>query len=147
MSHAVHRNRPITIPVTIASPSLEVIEERDLLYLASVFRPLDEIFFAVWNGATQDCSREWLLKLEDDVRNALPSVLDVSDDEIANIRVSQYWLQIKLWELFPRWGFLSSDSAYECLTFRYPLRIARDFTSTLMTLPVSSLQVHGIGMV
>jgi SP family general alpha glucoside:H+ symporter-like MFS transporter len=143
----VRRNRPITIPVTLTSPSLDVFDERGLQYLASVFRPLNETFFAVWNGATQDCNREWLLRLEDDVHNALPSILDVSDDETANIRVSQYWLLIKLWELFPRWGFLSSDSAYECLTFRYPVGIANKLTNTMTILPVSSLQVHGIGMV
>ena len=123
------------------------MDERGLQYLASIFRPLDEIFFAIWNGASQDCSKEWLLQLEYDVRTALPTVLDVSDEETANLRISQYWLQIKLWELFPRFGFLSSESVYECLTFRYPLAIAKHFTSEAMTLPVSSLQVHGVGMV
>lgn len=101
----------------------------------------------VWNGAARDCSKEWLLQLEHDVRTALPPMLDISDEETANIKVSQYWLQIKLWELFPRYGFLSTESVYECLTFRYPLAVAKSLTSTATTLPVSSLQVHGIGMV
>jgi SP family general alpha glucoside:H+ symporter-like MFS transporter len=98
-------------------------------------------------GAARTCNKDWLLQLELDVRNALPSVLNISDEETANVRVSQYWLQIKLWELFPRYGFLSSGSEYECLTFRYPLAIATAFLGTAMELPVSSLQMHGIGMV
>jgi SP family general alpha glucoside:H+ symporter-like MFS transporter len=112
-----------------------------------LFRPLDEIFFAVWNGSAQGCSKEWLLELERDVRAALPSVLNISDEETANVRISQYWLQIKLWELFPRYGFLSSESEYECLTFRYPLAVTTDCIATTMALSVSSLQMHGIGMV
>lgn len=112
-----------------------------------MFQPLDEIFFAVWNGSSKSCSKEWLLELERDVRTALPPVLKVSNEEMANLRVSQFWLRIKLWELFPRFSFLSSESVYDCLTFRYPVIVAIDLTTLAMKLPVASLQVHGVGMV
>ncbi|KAI8937324.1 hypothetical protein NX059_006531 [Plenodomus lindquistii] len=144
-SHAVRRNRPITLQITPASPQLASFGQ-GLLGLASLFRPLDEIFFALWNGSTQDCSKDWLLRLEHDVRTAVPAVLHVSNGEIANIRVTQFWLRIKLWELFPRFGFLSTESVYECLTFRYPIVVARDLTVLTMKLPISSLQLHGVGM-
>lgn len=112
-----------------------------------MFQPLDEMFFAVWNGSSTNCSKEWLLELERDVRTALPSNLEVSNAEIANVRVSQFWLRIKLWELFPRFGFLSTESVYECLTFKYPVVVATDLTILAMKLPITSLQVHGVGMV
>lgn len=146
-SHALRRNRPITLQVTASSLSLDAMEEQGLFYLASIFRPLNEVFFAVWNGSTQECSKDWLLRLEHDVRSALPPLLDISNEEIANIRVSQFWLQIKLWELFPRFGFLSTESVYECLTFRYPVAISKDLTTLALKLPIGSLQVHGVGMV
>lgn len=146
-SHAVRRNRPITLQVTPTSPCLVMRNERGLNYLASIFRPLDDIFFAVWNGSTAECSKDWLLRLEHDVRSALPVMLEVSNEEIANLRVSQFWLQIKLWELFPRFGFLSTESIHECLTFKYPIIVAKDLTTLSMKLPISSLQVHGVGMV
>jgi SP family general alpha glucoside:H+ symporter-like MFS transporter len=129
------------------SPYLDADEELGLRYLASIFRPLNEVFFAVWNGSTEDCTKEWLLRLERDVRTALPPVLEVSNEETANVRISQFWLQTKLWELFPRFGFLSTESVYECLKFGYPIILARDLTILAMKLPISSLQVHGIGMV
>ncbi|KAH9871597.1 hypothetical protein J1614_005852 [Plenodomus biglobosus] len=144
-SHAVRRNRPITLQITSSSPQLASFGQ-GLLGLASIFRPLDEIFFAVWNGSTQECSKDWLLRLEHDVRTAVPAVLHVSNGEIANIRVTQFWLQIKLWELFPRFGFLSTESVYECLTFSYPIVVGRDLTVLAMKLPISSLQLHGVGM-
>ena len=105
------------------------------------------MFFAVWNGSSRSCSREWLLQLERDVRTALPLNLDISNSEIANLRVSQFWLRIKLWELFPRFGFLSTESVYECMTFKYPVLVATDLTILAMKLPIASLQVHGVGMV
>lgn len=145
-AHAVRRNRPITLQITPVTPDLDSSEEKGISYLAAVFRPLDETFFAVWNGSPLDCSKDWLLRLESDVRYALPSNLDVSNEEIANIRVSQAWLQIKLWELFPRYGFLSTESVYECLTFRYPILVARNLTILAMKLPFVSFQVHGVGM-
>lgn len=145
-AHGIRRNRPITLQITASSPSLLDFPSFGLQYLASLFRPFDEVFFAVWNGSRQECSKEWLLGLERDVRTALPVTLPVSNEQIANLRVSQLWLQIKLWELFPRFGFLSSESVYECLTFRYPITLARDLSILTMKLPVGSLQIHGVGM-
>ena len=150
-AHGVRRNRPITLPVTPSTYPLDdpvdAYKELGLRYLTSIFRPLSDIFFAVWNGSTEDCSKEWLLKLERDVRTALPVVLEISNEETANIRISQFWLQIKLWELFPRFGYLSTDSVHDCLTFRYPILVARDLTILSMKLPIQSLQIHGVGMV
>lgn len=87
------------------------------------------------------------MQLERDVRMALPPILELSSEEMANLRVTQSWLRIKLWELFPRFGFLSTESVYECLTFRYPVVVATDLTIVAMKLPITSLQVHGVGMV
>lgn len=81
------------------------------------------------------------------MRNALPSNLDVPNEQIANLRVSQMWLRIKLWELFPRFGFLSSDSVHDSLTFRYPISVAKDLAILAVKLPIVSLQIHGVGMV
>ena len=146
-AHGVRRNRPITLTVTPSSYPLDAYEELGLRYLTSLFRPLSDVFFAVWNGCTEDCSKEWLLQLERDVRTALPMVLEISNEETANVRISQFWLQIKLWELFPRFGYLSTESVYDCLTFRYPILVARDLTTLSMKLPIQSLQIHGVGMV
>ncbi|KAF2111766.1 hypothetical protein BDV96DRAFT_634547 [Lophiotrema nucula] len=144
-AHGIRRTRPVTLQITRDTPALDDIEDVPLIYLASVFRPFDDMFFAIWNGA-HECNKEWLIDLDRKVRTALPLTLELSDDQIANLRVSQLWLRIKLWELFPRFGFLSSDSVYECLTFRYPIAIARELSILAVKLPITSLQVHGIGM-
>ncbi|KAF2268015.1 hypothetical protein CC78DRAFT_455799 [Lojkania enalia] len=145
-AHGIRRNRPITLQITPDSPPLQAPDECGLCYLASIFRPFDEAFFAVWNGSQRDCSKEWLINLDREVRIALPISLNLSNGQLANLRVSQLWLRIKLWELFPRFGYLSSESVYECLTFRYPTVIARDLTIVAVKLPIASLQAHGVGM-
>lgn len=66
---------------------------------------------------------------------------------MANLRISQLWVRTKLWELFPRFGFLSTESVYECLTFRYPVAVAAELSILAIKLPIASLQVHGVGMV
>jgi SP family general alpha glucoside:H+ symporter-like MFS transporter len=147
-AHGVRRNRPTTLLVTPSSYPLDACESLGLRYLTSLFRPLSDVFFTVWNGgSTEVCSKEWLLQLERDVRTALPMILEISNEETANVRISQFWLQIKLWELFPRFGYLSTESTDDCLTFRYPILVARDLTILSMKLPIQSLQIHGVGMV
>ncbi|KAF2464714.1 uncharacterized protein BDR25DRAFT_296280 [Lindgomyces ingoldianus] len=145
-AHGIRRSRPITLQPTSETPPLTTPAEYGLRCLASLFYYFDDAFFVVWNGSRHECNKEWLLGLERDVRTALPVSLDLSNDQIANLRVSQLWLRIKLWELFPRFGFLSSESAYECLTFKYPISVAKDLTILAMKLPTRSLQIHGVGM-
>ncbi|KAF2644674.1 hypothetical protein P280DRAFT_391533 [Massarina eburnea CBS 473.64] len=147
-SHAIRRNRPTTLQITPSTPGLSLHEPSELVlhYLSSLFRPFDDAFLALWNGARQDCTKEWLIELENDVRTALPPVLDLAGEQVANLRVSQLWLQIKLWELFPRYGFLSMESVHRCLTFAYPVDVARDLCVLLDSVGVGDLQVHGIGM-
>lgn len=146
-AHAVRRHQPITLPITISTPCLEEDDDQGLYHLASIFRPLDESFFAVWNGSKHNCTKEWLLELEQDVRCALPPVLNLSDEVTANVRVSQLWLRIKLWELFPRFGYLSAESLYDCLMFKYPILVAKDLWTLATNLPIQSFRVHGVGMV
>ncbi|KAF2007079.1 hypothetical protein P154DRAFT_481047 [Amniculicola lignicola CBS 123094] len=149
-AHAIRRNRPITLQITPSSPPLNSLSPIDagLSHLTQLFRPFDSVFFAVWNASQQHCSKDWLLGLERDIRTALPPFLTgtLSNEQVANLRVSQLWLRIKLWELFPRFGFLSSDSVYECLTFRYPIVVASELMVLAMKLPIGSLQTHGVGM-
>ena len=87
------------------------------------------------------------MEFETKIRDALPESLQVTNEQAANLKVSQLWLRIKLWELFPRFGFLSSASARNCLLFSYPISVARDMTALGMTLPIESMQIHGVGMV
>ncbi|KAK9323785.1 hypothetical protein V1517DRAFT_86893 [Lipomyces orientalis] len=149
-SHAIRRYRPITLQIT--SETLPLNENSSEVragfrYLVELFRPFDETFMALWNKADALCLPPSLVALEQRVLAAVPaSAVDLSDDQTANLRVSQQWLRTMIWRLSTSLGFLSSSSINECMTFRYPLLIARDLTLSTFKLPQQSMEVHGIGL-
>ncbi|KAK9234465.1 hypothetical protein V1525DRAFT_350177 [Lipomyces kononenkoae] len=149
-SHAIRRYRPITLQITPETPELkEDISGANtgLKYLAELFRPFDDTFMALWNKADALCLPPSLVGLEQKVLAAIPeSAIDLSDDQIANLRVSQQWLRTMVWRLATSLGFLSSSSVNECMTFRYPLQIAKDLTVSTFKIPQQSMEVHGIGL-
>lgn len=150
-SHAIRRRRPITLQITPQAPSLEQTVGNDpeltgFRYLAELFRPIDDTFIALWNRASSNVSKSALVELEGSLRSTVPSAFDLVDTQLANIRVSQQWLRVIVWQLCTRLGFLSSDAADESLTFRYPLRIAHDLAISTWKLPLHSMQMHGIGL-
>ncbi|KAK9431381.1 hypothetical protein V1505DRAFT_308859 [Lipomyces doorenjongii] len=149
-SHAIRRYRPITLQITSETPELSESSStvsNGLKYLAELFRPFDETFMALWNKADALCLPPSLVGLEQKILAAVPaSAVDLSDDQIANLRVSQQWLRTMVWRLSTSLGFLSSSSANDCMTFRYPLQIAKDLTLSTFKLPQQSMEIHGIGL-
>ncbi|KAJ5519233.1 hypothetical protein N7453_001655 [Penicillium expansum] len=148
-AHAIRRHRPITLQVTPESPQLEddplptqleddplptqleddpianssAIGFRCLVNLYSLF---DEGFLGQWNGTNATCSIESLVRLEERIQSAVPADLDLPDILMADLRVSQQWLRIMIWQLSTTAGFLSTNPTHECMDFRYPLLIAQD---------------------
>lgn len=90
---------------------------------------------------------EALVALEECIRNAVPSEIELPDVVMADLRVSQQWLRIMIWQLSTTAGFLSTSPAHECMDFRYPLLIARDLCLATWKLSRQSMEAHGIGLV
>lgn len=114
--------------------------------MAELFKPIDDNFIALWNRASSNCASITLVQLEERLRTTVPASLDIPETLLANIRVSQQWLRVTVWQLCTMLGFLSSEAANESLTFRYPLQIARDLAISTWKLPLHSMQMHGIGL-
>ncbi|OQD61649.1 hypothetical protein PENPOL_c016G00520 [Penicillium polonicum] len=160
-AHAIRRHRPITLQVTPESPQLEddalpTQLEDDLLANASaigfrclvnLYRPFDEGFLGQWNGTNATCSIESLVRLEERIQNAVPADLDLPDILMADLRVSQQWLRIMIWQLSTTAGFLSTNPTHECMDFRYPLLIAQDLCFATWKLSRQSMETHGIGLI
>ncbi|KAK9366106.1 hypothetical protein V1509DRAFT_654976 [Lipomyces kononenkoae] len=148
-SHAIRRYRPITLQITPDTPELKenISGTTGLKYLVELFRPFDDTFMALWNKADALCLPPSLVGLEQKVLAAIPaSATDLSDDQVANLRVSQQWLRTMSWRLATSLGFLSSSSVNDCMTFRYPLQISKDLTVSTFKIPQQSMEVHGIGL-
>ncbi|OQE05111.1 hypothetical protein PENVUL_c027G10146 [Penicillium vulpinum] len=151
-AHAIRRHRPITLRVTPESPQLEDdplpnASAIGFRCLVNLFLPFDESFLGHWNGKNTTCSMESLVRLEERIRSAVPADLGLPDILMADLRVSQQWLRIMIWQLSTTAGFLSTKPTHECMDFRYPLLIAQDLCFATWKLSRQSMETHGIGLI
>lgn len=138
--------------MTSDSPQLEEDPCSDkshagFLCLVNLYRPFDETFLSQWNGTTATYSIESLSQLQERIQSAVPSDLDLPDIIMADLRVSQQWLRIMIWQLSTTAGFLSTSPTHECMDFRHPLQIAEDLCLATWKLSKQSMETHGIGLV
>lgn len=115
--------------------------------LVNLYRPFDEKFLSQWNGDDTTCSIDSLVQLEESIQNAVPADIELPDVLMADLRVSQQWLRIMIWQLSTTAGFLSTNPTHECMDFRYPLLISRDLCLATWKLSRQSMQTHGVGLV
>ena len=151
-AYALQRHRPLSLHATIELPTLteDPSDSRTIegfLHLINLFRPFDDTFIGLWNKARNDCSTPWLAHLQKQLTEALPATINVTDSQAADLRTTQQWLRTMVWQLAITNGYLSSTSSDSSMTFHYPIEIARDLVADLSCLPLSSMEVHGIGLV
>ena len=151
-AYALQRHRPISLHATIELPSphedpTEPNAITGFLHLINLFRPFDDTFIGLWNKARNDCSTPWRAHLQKQLTAALPARLNVTKSQEADLRTTQQWLRTMVWQLSITNGYLSSSSSDSSMTFQYPVEIARDLVDDLKELPLTSMEVHGIGLV
>lgn len=153
-AHAIRYNRPITLQITAESPSLDNTVQDPLFVgfwsLAALFRPLDTFFIALLNQEATICppsSRaESIEAVESAINCAVSPAAGLRDTQKANIRVTQLWLRIIIWQLRLRLGYLTDESYRQSMTYQYPLEVARELVLSIRDLPIDSLKVHGSGL-
>ncbi|CAI7566413.1 unnamed protein product [Penicillium pancosmium] len=149
-AHAIRRHRPITLRISAEIPELDEPQSNVAIgfrCLVNLYRPFDESFLSQWNGDHASCSIESLVQLEERIQNAVPANIELPDVLMADLRVSQQWLRIMIWQLSTTAGFLSTSPTHECMDFRYPVLISRDLCLATWKLSKQSMQTHGIGLI
>jgi hypothetical protein len=158
--HAIRYRRPITLQVTSASPSVPLpttspVEQSHSLggfwCLASLFRPLDTSFVAILNSESISCppSPGSLDEIEAAINAALGHAppLSLHQTQKANLRVTQLWLRIIIWQVRLRLGLLSEAAlAKSSHTYHYPLEVAKDLALSTRDLELGAMTVHGVGL-
>lgn len=149
-SHAIRYRRPITLQITNDTPSLDSSDSSltGFWSLASLFRPIDTSFIALLNFEVIAISPspESLNHVETKVNSALSPGLDLKDTQKANLRVTQLWLRIIIWQLRLHLGYLVEESYQHSLTYRYPIDVAKDLMLSTRDLSSSAFKVHGVGL-
>ncbi|KAL8825088.1 MAG: hypothetical protein Q9170_007933 [Blastenia crenularia] len=149
-AYALQKHRPLTLHATIKLPSAAEDPSKSIagfIHLVNLYRPFDDTFIGLWNKSRTDCSTLWLAHLQKQLMQALPSVLDCSETQAADLRVSQHWLRTIVWQLSITNEYLSSASLDSSMTFAYPIEIAKDLVALTGQFSQRSMEVHGIGLI
>lgn len=152
-AYALQRHRPLTLQATITlpTPNEDPTEPspplNGFIHLVSVYRPFDDMFIALWNKTRSDCSAAYLAALQKQLTEALPTYLNSTENQAADLRTSQQWLRTMVWQLSIQNGCLSSGNEDPSMTFQYPVEISRDLVSMTSQFSHHSMEVHGIGLV
>ena len=75
------------------------------------------------------------------------SISDLKDGQQADVLITQQWLLNRLWQLCYTHGLLTLDSEHIELRFEYAIAIASSTLEICNSLSLSSMEVHGIGLV
>ena len=151
-AYSMERHRPLTLQPTIELPSVDELPGEaaivsGFLCLINLFRVIDDDFIGLWNKSRSECSTSWLAQLQQKLTDAIPTTLQCTEIQAADIRVTQQWLRIMVWQLSIMNGNLSSSSSDSAMTFQYPIEVARNLIHDLSALPQSALEVHGVGLI
>lgn len=153
-AYALQRHRPLSLQATIKLPTqnddpsdTQAQHLHGFLHLVTLFRPFDDGFVALWNKTRTDCSPAYLGALQKQLNDALPTYLNSTENQTADLRTSQQWLRNMVWQLSMQHGCLSSNHDDPSMTFQYPMEIARDLISMTSQFSQQSMEVHGIGLV
>ena len=148
----MQKRRPLTLHATIELPvpdedPADTVAIQGFIHLVKLYRPFDESFVGLWNKTRSGCSTAWLAVLQKQLVDALPTYLNCTESQAADLKTSQQWLRTMVWQLSIANGNLSSTSADVSMTFQYPIEIARDLLAATGNFSMHSMELHGIGLV
>lgn len=151
-SHAIRYRRPITLQISPGRLTSDIANDPSLSgfwSLASLFRPIDTSFIAYLNEeifGSVTPAPDSIDIVETAVNTAIKPTPVLLDTQKANLRVTQLWLRVIIWQLRLRLGYLREESYQHSLTYQYPLDIAKDLMLSTRDLPIESIRVHGVGL-
>jgi hypothetical protein len=154
-SHGIRYRRPITLQVASSAPGFDGEQDTGLSglrALVALFRPLDTAFFALLNQE-ETVFGSALASVLDAIQSAISSALGPKENktlcetQVANLRVTQLWLLIILWQLRLRLGMLVEQSGVPShMTFHYPVEVGRELVGAMQAMSLESVRLHGAGI-
>ncbi|MCJ1438343.1 hypothetical protein MMC27_007731, partial [Xylographa pallens] len=150
--YALHKHRPLALHATIEYPvltedSTDAIAITGIICLCRLFRIIDDSFSRVWNTARSECSSIWLASLQRQLEEALPEKLNCPEAQEADLRITQQWLRIVVWQMSTASGCLSSTSTDAFMSFTYPIDVSKEIVAITSRLSPQAIEVHGIGLI
>jgi hypothetical protein len=149
-AYAMERHRTLSVHPTIELPAVEGPESElisGFVHLTQLFCCIDDDFMALWNKTKNECSPEWVSALQRRLKDVVPQQIHATEHQKADIKITQQWLRIMVWQLSVAHGHISSHANNEALSFTYPIEVAKDLVQDIESLSLDSMEVHGVGLV
>ncbi|KAK4933939.1 hypothetical protein LTR66_015808 [Elasticomyces elasticus] len=151
-ANAIQRHKPLSMLATIELPEVDESSPEaaviyGFVYLASLFRLIDDEFMSLWNKARSECSESYLAQLQAQLVDTIPPVLLCTENQATDVKITQHWLRCMVWQQCLSNGKLSSESPEISMTYTYPFEIAKDLVRDIRDLSQESMEVHGVGLI
>jgi hypothetical protein len=151
-AYALQRHRPLSLQKSIRPPEVPEGEDslvlQGFLDLVNLFQHFDASFVSLWNHSSTALSDiSWIPMLQENLARALPDVGNRTEIQQADLLVSREWLKVVVWQLCVNRGLLRSKGQDECMSFRFPVSIARNMVTIGQQLPAIAMEPHGVGIV
>lgn len=151
-AYALQMQRPLSLHATIGLP--EVTNEIDdgvalqgFNHLIILYKPFDDVFVGLWNQPVDGATTEWIVDLQTQLSEALPQYLHSTETQAVDLKTSQKWLRIMIWQLSISNRLLSSTSVDPSMTFMFPVELSRELAAEASHFSQQAMEVHGIGLV
>ena len=153
-AYALQCYRPLTLRRSINLPVVEDGQDAVILHgfldSISLFHNFGDGFISLWNSTEDDggiaVSPQPLIKLQQFLRCAIPSVKDRTETQQADLLITRQWLKTIVWQLCLKKGMLSSSALDDSMSFHHPVEIARDVILVSRLLPLQAFQANGVGI-
>lgn len=151
-AYALQTQKPLTLHATIALPDLsldpvDAVALKGFSHMIVLFKPFDDTFVGLWNQSITGCTTEWVTMLHKQLSDALPQFLRTTESQMVDLRTSQQWLRVMIWQLSISNRLLSSTADHETMTFQYPIDLSRDLLAETSMFSQQAMDVHGVGLV
>ena len=156
----MHKHRDILLHETVSFPQARADDPLDelgiigLTCLYNLFKIVEDPFSEAWTSlrsSTQVAwppnTALWLTGIQQELDKAVPADLKCTKIQEADLRVTQQWLRLVVWQLSTASGCLSSTAHDESMTLLYPIKLSKDLADTLQYIDVEAMDVHGIALV
>ncbi|KAI1685826.1 c6 zinc finger domain containing protein [Pyrenophora tritici-repentis] len=150
---ALHTRRSITLHPLMHLTSLDEVPSDQLItiyleLIINMFKIIDDGCIKLSKGVHEtNESTAWILQVQTRLSEAVPADLECTEAQEVQIRTTQQWLMLSIWELGVNQGLVNEVNKDPSLTYICPIDISRELLTTLQQFPKQVMQVHGVGLI
>jgi hypothetical protein len=125
----------------------ETVQLEGFMRLIKLYKPFDETFFGMWNRSIRDAVPSWLAQLQQQLSDILPSYLGGAETPFVDLKVSQLWLRMMVWQLAINHAFISAMAPDDTFSCGFPIEVSRGLFELSANFSQHAREDHSSGIV